>query len=170
MSDKTLIHICCADCGLKLMDQIEGEKALYFYNPNIHPESEWKARKEAVQQVFSEKNLDIIFANWSPKNYFAVVKQSAGRCQFCWRLRLGNTFEYAVANGFDAVSSTLFTSIYHDHKMLRGIALELSEQFGIKTFFPEQVDHCLKTSGFYKQNYCGCIYSLNEKYGQKYSI
>jgi predicted adenine nucleotide alpha hydrolase (AANH) superfamily ATPase len=169
MEYRTLVHICCADCGLKLMDQIEGEKTLYFYNPNIHPESEWQARKNAIKQVFSDKPVELIFTNWTPKDYFEVVKSAKGRCRFCWRLRLEKTFVYAAAHGFNQVSSTLFTSLYHDQSVLRSIAKELSNKFGIGVFFPDEVDHCLKTAGFYKQNYCGCVHSLNEKYREKYS-
>lgn len=163
-----LIHTCCADCACKLIDQIEGQKSLFFYNPNIHPESEWKARKEAIKQVFDEKGVDLIFTNWTPKDYFKVVPSPIDRCRHCWRLRLAKTFEYALEHGFDEVSSTLFTSIYHDQKVLRQIALELSEKYGVGVYFPQEIDHCMKTSGFYKQNYCGCIFSLMEKYQEKY--
>lgn len=165
---KILVHTCCADCGLKLINQLTGEISLYFYNPNIHPESEWQARKNAVKQVFADKPVELIFTNWTPKDYFEVVKQPENRCRWCWRLRLEKTFAYAAEHQFDTVSSTLFTSIYHDQKVLREIAEELALQYNIKAFYPQKVDHCLKTSGFYKQNYCGCIYSLMEKYREKY--
>jgi epoxyqueuosine reductase len=150
------------------LDQLSGEVLLYFYNPNIHPESEWKARKEAVKQVFADTNIELVFTNWTPKDYFSKVSGPFDRCRHCWRVRLTKTFEYAAAHGFDQVSSTLFTSVYHDQTVLRGIARELSEKYGIGVFFPEKIDHCKKTAGFYKQNYCGCIYSLQEKYQQKY--
>lgn len=166
---RLLVHICCADCGLKLLDNLaEHDTTFYFYNPNIHPESEWKARKDAIKQVFDGKKQQLVMTNWTPKDYFWVVKKSAGRCVCCWRLRLAKTFAYAKEHGFDEVSSTLFTSIYHDQIVLRGIAGELAQQYGIAVYFPSVVNHCLKTSGFYKQNYCGCIYSLMEKYQTKF--
>jgi epoxyqueuosine reductase len=167
---KTLVHVCCADCGLKLLDQLSGEVVLYFYNPNIHPESEWKARKEAVKQVFADKKVDLIFTNWTPKDYFSQVPGPVDRCRYCWRVRLAQTFAYAAAHGFDQVSSTLFTSLYHDQTVLRGIAQALSDEHKIGMFFPTKTDHCKKTVGFYKQNYCGCIYSLGEKYREKYGL
>lgn len=167
---KLLIHTCCADCALKMIEKINPgiEICLYFYNPNIHPESEWQARKNAVKQVFADKPYGLVFTNWTPKDYFAQVKGPLDRCPKCWRVRLIKTFEYAKANGFDQVSSTLFTSIYHDQTVLRQIAADLGKQFGIEVYYPKTVDYELKTAGFFKQNYCGCLFSLMEKYQGKY--
>jgi predicted adenine nucleotide alpha hydrolase (AANH) superfamily ATPase len=170
---KVLVHTCCADCALKMTEAIQRDMddvaiTLYFYNPNIHPESEWQARKNAVKQVFEGKSVSLTFTNWTPKDYFAVVKSPTGRCAHCWQLRLEKTFAYAATHDFEMVTSTLFTSVYHDQTVLRGIAAELGTQYGVGVYYPEVVDHEMKTSGFFKQNYCGCIHSLNEKYAEKF--
>ena len=148
--------------------QLAESPTLFFYNPNIHPESEWQARKNAVKQVFADKPYQLVFTNWTPKDYFAVVKSAEGRCPFCWELRLRKTCMYAVEHGFDTVTSTLFTSIYHDQVVLRGIAADLGNEYRVDVYYPENVDHELKTAGFFKQNYCGCIHSLNETYQRKF--
>lgn len=184
---KLLIHICCADCGIKLIDALkrehelaESDITLYFYNPNIHPESEFRARMEAVKQVFSDKDYSIVIANWSPKDYFDAVRKKAGsgfsvwnktdRCPVCWELRLSRTIGYAKDHGFEAISSTLFSSIYHDAERIISIGKRLEGAYGIPLIIPKAVDHCLPTAGFYKQNYEGCAFSLVQRIGEKYQV
>jgi hypothetical protein len=81
---------------------------------------------------------------------------------------LGKTFEYAKEKGFEAVSSTLVTSHYQNKEKIGEIGKMLEKEFGIKFLVPEKVSSELKTSGFYKQNYCGCCYSLVEAWIEKF--
>lgn len=184
---KLLVHICCADCGLKLVESAISELKLnateiflYFYNPNIHPESEWHARKNAVKSIAQKLNLDLRIATWEPKDFFNALRDDAKlgqlsgyigkqiRCPVCWELRLRKTFEYGKEQDFEYISSTLFSSIYHNQEMIKKIAQNLENEYKIKVFIPKKVNYCLKTGGFYKQNYEGCIYSLFAKYTTKY--
>jgi epoxyqueuosine reductase len=178
-----LLHVCCADCALKMIDAIKKDVGLkteeihlFFYNPNIHPQSEFTAREIALQKIARENNLKLIIANWTPKNYFDVIKildssirkDKNKRCPICWRLRLTELFKYAKQNDYKMVSSTLLTSKYMCQTKIEEIALEISQDFDISFYQPNVINHELSTSGFYKQNYCGCIYSLLEKYQDKY--
>lgn len=168
---KLLIQACCADCLLKFIDSIKKENeevteiTVYFYNPNIHPRSEYLARLKAIKKISEENKIKLIVADWSPREWFSQVKT---RCDDCWRLRLRKTFEYAVDKGFEGVSSTLVTSHYQDQKTIEKIAKELEDAYKIKFLIPKKVSKDLKTTGFYKQNYCGCCYSLVETWGEKY--
>lgn len=92
------------------------------------------------------------------------------RCEGCWNLRLNKTFEYAKNKKFDLVSSTLITSHYQNSKKIKEIAKDLENEYKIKFLIPKKVSKDLKTSGFYKQNYCGCCYSLVEAWEEKFSI
>jgi len=179
---KLLLHACCADCLLKFVDSIKAENKeileieVYFYNPNIHPRSEYLARLKAIQKIAQGNKIKLIVPDWSPKEWFGATKpfldpsfDRAGRCLNCWKLRLRKTFEYAKSKKFDLVSSTLITSHYQDGDKIKEIAKKLENEFKIKFLIPQKVSNDLKTKGFYKQNYCGCAYSLMEAWGEKFS-
>jgi len=175
---KILIHTCCADCLLKMVDSLKNESVEivgYFYNPNIHPRSESLTRLKAAQKICEENKIKLVVPDWSPKEYFNQIKpfpdpslDRAGRCIECWKLRLGKTFEYAKEKGFEMVSSTLVTSHYQNKEKIVEIGKNLEKEFGIKFLVPKEVTSDLKTSGFYKQNYCGCCYSLVEAWTKKF--
>ena len=90
------------------------------------------------------------------------------RCPHCWQVRLKATFEFAKLNGFDLVSSTLFSSKYQDLDVLEKIVSSLSNQYGIGYVIPEVIACDMSTRGFYKQNFCGCVYSLKKRMDEKY--
>jgi len=165
---RLLLHACCADCILKFVDSIKRENTeikeivAYFYNPNIHPRSEYLSRLKAIQKVAEENKMELVVADWSPKEYFEKIKDRKNRCEKCWELRLGKTFEYAKDKKFDKVSSTLITSHYQNSENIKEIAKRLEDKYKIKFLVPKKISKDLKTSGFYKQNYCGCAYSLVE--------
>lgn len=174
---KVLIHTCCADCLLKMVDSLKNESkyfeiTAYFYNPNIHPRSEYLTRLKATQKICEENNIKLVVPDWSPKEWFKKIKsgdlKNKNRCENCWKLRLGKTFEYARKNNFEVVSTTLLTSHYQSKEKIVEIGEELEKEFGIKFLVPSKVSSELKTSGFYKQNYCGCCYSLVEAWTEKF--
>ncbi len=176
---KILIHTCCADCLLNTVKNLreaghitsESNIALLFYNPNIHPRSEYLERLRAVQSIIPRieayAKTKLIIPNYSPKEYFAKILPNGTdvgtRCIFCWQMRLKNLFEYAKENGFEKVTTTLLTSHYQDRDRILQIANTLAKEYDIALL---EVDHLCneKHTGFYKQNYCGCCFSLTEKY------
>ena len=168
---KLLLHACCADCVLKFIESAKADNfddvVVYYYNPNIHPRAEYLTRLKAIQSL----NLNLVVADYSPKDYFQVLEGPAlpGRCHACWSLRLSKTADYALNYGFTHFSSTLVTSEYQDTKTIITIANNLSKKLKIKFYLPKEICCDLKTTGFYKQFFCGCVYSLTERYQEKYS-
>lgn len=171
---KILVHSCCADCLLKMTNSLNDEVVAYFYNPNIHPRSEYLSRLKAIQKIALENKIELIVPDWSPKEWFKTKPfpnpslDRAGRCINCWNLRLGKTFEYAKKNNFEMVSTTLLSSHYQSKETIEKIGKELEKEYKIKFLIPKKIDRELKTSGFYKQNYCGCCYSLVEAWENKF--
>ena len=183
---KLLLHACCADCALKFLESAKEESleaTIYYYNPNIHPRAEYSARLKAMQQVAAEKNVKIIIPDWKPKDYFGKIKptlpslekgrqedfiKKSNRCIKCWNLRLEATAKYASENGFETFSSTLVTSEYQDQGKIEKIAVSMAKKYGIEFWKPKSICSDLKTSGFYKQFFCGCVYSMKERYEEKY--
>lgn len=194
-----LIHTCCADCFLKLYQSLSEEMQatvqIFFYNPNIYPREEHQARLLAIKKVVKNLNRDIkiIVANYQPQDYFQTIKQLKNnrencenkgtddrftiisrqkRCPLCWELRLRALFEKAQVEKIALVSSTLFSSNYQDLDKVKLIAQKLSQEYQIDFYLPKMDkvmrDHSHR--GFYKQNYCGCLYSLLEKSREKYDL
>lgn len=168
---KLLLHGCCADCTLKFIASSNGdfdEVAVYYYNPNIHPRSEYQSRLKAIKQVLEEKGVKLMIPDWKPGDYFNVVKSKVNRCPKCWNLRIGETVKYAKNNGFTHVATTLVTSQYQDTDKVKKIGEKLCKEAGLEFFVPKVVCKELETSGFYKQFYCGCCYSMVERLEEKF--
>jgi len=170
---KLLIHACCADCLLKMLQSLKKEEEIgavtvYYYNPNIHPRSEYQSRLKAMQLITGD--LKMIVSDWKPVDYFGVIKnkETGKRCIRCWNLRLKETVKFAKKNGFEAFSSTLLTSEYQNSKKILKIGKEIEKKYNIKFIIPKNICKKLKTNGFYKQVFCGCCYSLTERFENKF--
>lgn len=94
------------------------------------------------------------------------------RCRMCYAWRLGEAARFAAENGFDAFSSTLFYSIYQQHDLMREIAEHFASAYGIKFYYEdfrpgwqEGIDISLEM-GLYRQGYCGCVFSEEERYSR----
>jgi predicted adenine nucleotide alpha hydrolase (AANH) superfamily ATPase len=172
---KILLHICCANCAIypvKTLREANHSVTGFFYNHNIHPYVEYRKRLEAVQQYAKATELDVLFQDeYGLEDFLAQVAQEpASRCGYCYESRLKRTAEYAVANGFDAFSTTMLYSRYQEHEMIREFGEELGEYFGISFLYrdfrigwQEGIDTS-KAMGLYRQQYCGCIYSEKDRY------
>jgi len=153
---------------------------IYYYNPNIHPRAEYLTRLLALRKVV-EKKARIVVPDWRPREYFECINlpptpffDKTGaikeqRCVRCWNLRLEATAKYAAENGYDTFSSTLVTSQYQDQDKIEKIAEAKAIKYKIKFWKPKEMCCDLKTSGFYKQFFCGCVYSMKERYEEKYN-
>lgn len=179
MIENILIHTCCADCLLNFITFLEEEKqidkntklTLFFYNPNIHPRSEYLERLNAFKLVIKEnlqdRNIKVVIPDYRPKEYFESIVGKERRCLGCWNLRLERTFEYAKQNNIPYVSSTLLSSHYQDKDTIVKIGRTLEDE-NTKLVYPHVEHEQIKHGGFYKQNFCGCCYSLTERLWEKY--
>lgn len=174
-----LIHTCCADCLLNLLYTLEKEKqiskdtnlVLLFYNPNIHPRTEYMERLNALKQIIEQgkiaQKVKLVIPEYRPKEYFESIAQEQKRCIGCWKVRMKYLLDYAEANDISCVSSTLLSSHYQDSEMIEAIACSLKKSHQ-EIIVPKQEYEHLKTGGFYKQNFCGCCFSLTERLSEKY--
>jgi len=179
-----LVHTCCTNCALNLLKSIEAEQGidpsditLYYYNPNIHPESEWHARRQALQDTHSKLGYNIIIEPWKPRDYFDTIKHLSSsitnpqlRCPHCYYLRLQHTFQYAADHNIDTVTTTMLTSSYMDREAIRRMGTALAAKYHLSFYIPTKLTCDLCTKGFYKQNYCGCVYSLTDRLSEKYLV
>lgn len=179
---RLLLHACCAPCSSYVLEYLSQymDIALYYYNPNISPESEYRFREEELRRLVSEMPLSRTIG-WIPAVYdpIAFEKMTRGlealpeggiRCEKCYRLRLEAAVKQAKMDGFDYVTTTLSISPYKNADKLNQIGRELAKQYGI----PYLVSDFKKRNGYkrscelsatyhlYRQSYCGCIYSKQQ--------
>ena len=177
-----LMHACCAPCSSYVIEYLSSifDMTMYFYNPNISPESEFTFRGSELERFISEFphkfEIKLVRAQYEPEKFRELAKgletlpEGGERCFKCYVLRLEKTAAYAAENSFDYFSTTLSISPHKNAQKLNEIGRELSEKYGVPYLFSDfKKKNGYKRScelsakyGLYRQNYCGCIYSKAE--------
>ncbi len=175
---KTLLHICCAPCSVCCIETLreEGlEPVGFWYNPNIHPMKEYKMRKNTLVDYAKSIGLKLEIENEYGLRRFieGVYPEFDHRCGFCYSLRFEETARYASEHGFDCFTSTLFISPYQNHQLMRETAEKMAEKYNVgylhrdfSVRFREGQEKARKL-GLYMQNYCGCIFSEEDRYKKR---
>jgi len=174
---RILLHICCGPCAVYPVQQLrlQGHEVTgLFYNPNIHPFQEFRRRIDAVKQFGADTGCPIeIDEHYGLTEFLqAVVFHEQERCPRCYDMRLLQTVQ-AAAGTFDAFSTTLLYSRYQNHQQLIDRCHQLAKEYG-STFYYEDfrigwqqgIDESIRM-GLYRQPYCGCIYSEQERYDKQ---
>lgn len=176
---KLLLHTCCAPCSIYCIDELrkEGiEPTVYWFNPNIHPYIEYKARRDTLKEYTKSIGINTIFEeNYGLKDFCKnVVNDLENRCiQYCYKVRLEQTVKYARENNYDAFCTTLLISPYQNHTAIIEIAKQLEEKYNIKFLYRDfrvgfrQGQNKARELGLYMQKYCGCIFSESERYAKQ---
>ena len=170
-----LLHVCCAPCLIYPLKTLREEGIHadgFFYNPNIHPYTEFKARLLAVEdyartagfRMSSEVGYDL------EEFIRGVVGKESDRCPVCYEMRLRKTAQAAKDAGFGAFSTTLLYSKYQRHELIVQVANVVAQDVGIAFLYRdfrkgwEEGRRLSREQGIYRQKYCGCIYSEKERY------
>ncbi|MCM8790458.1 MAG: epoxyqueuosine reductase QueH [Candidatus Omnitrophica bacterium] len=174
-----LLHICCAPCAIYPIEELrrEGHKVGgFFYNPNIHPYSEYLKRKESVQKYGQEMSLNVVVGDYDIEGYFQHIVYNeaiANRCPVCWWLRIARSAKFAKDNGFDAFTTTLLGSPYQDQETIKNLCEDIAKKIGVKFYYKDfrsgfKASHdTARSKGIYCQNYCGCVFSEKERIEKK---
>mgnify|MGYP001547961466 CR=1 FL=1 len=174
-----LVHTCCGVCALNVIEELKSDYniALYFFNPNIHPESEYLKRKKYLMKYADDKKIEVIEDDYDPNIFFDLVEgyenepEGGKRCSICFKYRLEQTASKAAETGYELFTTTLTISPHKNAAIIFKIAKEISNQTGIEYLernFKKQNGFIktialAKELGFYIQNYCGCIFSKQER-------
>lgn len=168
---KLLMHACCAPCSVYCVDTLrkEGiEPTMLWYNPNIHPYKEYKARLDCFKEYCEMMNLKSIIIDEYGLEEFCknTINDLDNRCcNYCYPKRISKLFEYAKENGYDTVSTTLLYSIYQNHDFVKSLCERLSDKTGIQFLYRDfRVGYWVGNNkahnlGLYMQKYCGCVFS-----------
>ena len=170
---KTLLHICCAPCANQCIEVLQKDKYEvpgYWFNPNIHPFTEYRARRNCVREYTAAIGLPLLERDDYGLRPFvrAVAEDIENRCVKCYEMRLFETARTAAEGGFDSFTSSLFISPYQNHELMRQVAERAAKEYGVE-FLPADFKKrggyqrsivLSKEYGLYRRTFCGCPYSV----------
>lgn len=173
---KVLMHTCCAPCSVYCIDSLRNEgiePTLYWYNPNIHPYMEYKARRDTLKEYAEKINVKVKWEEEYGLDTFCyhVIDKLDTRCQdYCYRVRLEKTAQYAKEHEYDTITTTLLVSPYQKHDILKQQAEEIAKRYGLTFLYRDfrvgfrEGQTKAREIGLYMQKYCGCIFSEESIY------
>ena len=174
---KVLLHICCAPCAAHPIEALKNEghrPTGFWFNPNIHPYLEYRKRLFEVRRLCKLMDTPLL-----ERDIYALVPflrkilnppDSAHRCDVCCEIRLRQTAETALKNGFNAFTTSMLQSRHMRHDAIRKIAQCIAEEKNIEFLYRDFRDghsRSLKISrkyNLYRQQYCGCVISEFERF------
>ena len=177
---KLLLHSCCAPCAGEIMEAVAAsgiDTTIYFYNPNIHPKEEYEIRKDENIRFAEKLGFDFIDADYDKENWFERIKglenepERGKRCTVCFDMRFERTALYAHENNFKIFATTLGISRWKDLEQINNSGLKAAKRYNSLDFWDfnwrkqggsSRMLEISKKEKFYKQEYCGCVYSLRD--------
>ena len=171
----TLMHICCAPCANRPIAQLREEGVGvtgFWFNPNIHPYTEYQARKRTLEEYSKEIGMKLVIGGTYDLRSFItnVADNIDARCGYCYRVRMEETAKYAAENGYDSFTTSLLISPYQNHEAICAVAKAMGDKHGVeflyrdfRPLFRDGQDYA-REHGMYMQKYCGCIFSEEDRY------
>lgn len=178
---KLLLHSCCAPCSSYVLEYLSRffKITILFYNPNIYPEGEFYRRLSEQNKLIEKMGLDILVndVGYLDKEFYEISKglenepEGGARCENCFKLRLDKTAKMAHDMGFDFFTTTLTISPLKNEQLINELGKELSDKYGVSYLYSDfkkkngykRSVELSKIYNLYRQNYCGCIYSILQK-------
>ncbi len=177
---KVLLHVCCATCSggiIERMVESDLSPTVFFYNPNIHPVAEYEKRKAEVVSFCGQLGVEYVDVDYDVQNWFARIKglekepERGGRCTKCFDMRMERTALYAHEHEFKVMATSLSISRWKDQKQVHGAGDRAAARYDDLLFWDynwrksggmERMYQVAKEQDFYRQQYCGCVFSVRE--------
>lgn len=177
---RLLLHSCCAPCSSYVLEYLSEyfEITVLYYNPNIFPEGEYSKRIVEQQTLIHDMRvkhpISFVAGNYDREKFFAMAKglererEGGERCFGCYRLRMEETAKLAKEGEFDYFTTTLSISPMKNAEKLNEIGNEIGKEYGVaylqsdfkkKNGYKRSIE-LSKEYGLYRQDYCGCEFSL----------
>lgn len=177
--NKILMHSCCAPCSGEVMNKIisQGyELTVFFYNPNIHPANEYKIRKNENIRYAEKLGVNFIDDDYNVSDWFKRAKgmefepERGIRCTMCFDMRFERTALYAYENGYHIITSSLGISRWKNMSQINECGIRAAQKYNLQYLDynwrlnggSQRMYDISKKEEFYKQEFCGCIYSLRD--------
>ena len=172
---KTLMHMCCAPCAnqpIRTLREEGLEVSGFWFNPNIHPYTEYRARRTTLEEYAREIGMPLVQINEYGLRMFVqnVADNIDGRCGFCYRVRMEETARYAAEHGFDSFTTSLLISPYQNHEAIVATARAMAQEYGVEFLYRDfrplfrAGQEFAREHGMYMQKYCGCVFSEEDRY------
>lgn len=177
MKNKLLLHTCCVVCSAYVLKKLgrEYDLTVFYYNPNIHPEEEYLRRLKESKKYCEKQGIEFIESDYDVNQWFELIKghekdpERGERCKICYRMRMEATVNYAKENNYNIFATTLTISPHKDAQSINEIGSSLEKELGVKYLeadFKKQdgfkkTMELAKQEDFYRQDYCGCLFSKN---------
>lgn len=175
---KLLLHACCAPCASACVERVKDlfDLTVLFYNPNINTAEEYFKRAEELKRLCSCEGVKCAVAEFEPQEFYVAAKglenraEGGERCAECFKLRLNYTAAKAKAEGFSYFGTTLTVSPHKNAQVINQTGALAAEVYGVN-FLPSDFKkkggflrsiELSKQYGLYRQNYCGCVFSLRD--------
>ena len=182
-----LMHACCAPCSSACLERLGNyfDISILYYNPNITDKDEYLKRVEEIKKFISgfktKYPIKLIEGRYDPKEFFEIAKgledepERGKRCFKCYRLRLEETAKVASEKEFDFFCTTLTLSPYKNATWLNEIGEELNNNYNSTYLYSDfkkkngykRSIELSKEFDLYRQDYCGCVYSLRDELERK---
>ena len=179
MKKPILLHICCAPDATHPIEKLSREFDVsgYFYNPNIQPFSEYSKRVRDTEYTASSLGVSLYKGDYDVKRWSTLTTglerelEGGERCTICYRMRLERTARFARDMGFPWFTTTLTISPHKPSHIIFREGREAAVKYGVNFFevdfkkgdgFKRSVE-ISKRLGLYRQDYCGCIHSLEQR-------
>ncbi len=184
---KLLLHSCCAPCSSYVIEYLASyfHITVFYYNPNIYPDSEYEKRVEEqmrfIREFPTKYPVQFLCGDFEKERFYDAVKgyeqvkEGGERCFRCYRLRLAETAKRAKQMGADYFTTTLSISPLKNAAKLNEIGEALALEYGIaylnsdfkkKNGYKRSVE-LSNAYGMYRQDYCGCVFSKQERKAER---
>jgi predicted adenine nucleotide alpha hydrolase (AANH) superfamily ATPase len=184
---RLLLHSCCAPCSSYVLEYLSEYFSItvFYYNPNIYPDQEYAKRveeqKRFIRELPAKHPIGFVEGDFQKERFFQAVEEyrkepeGGKRCEICFRLRLEETARLAAEQSYDYFTTTLSISPRKDAALLNAIGAQLQDRYGVNYLFSDfkKRNGYLRSVelsgqyGLYRQDYCGCVFSWQERHGQK---
>ncbi|MBF0512112.1 MAG: epoxyqueuosine reductase QueH [Candidatus Omnitrophica bacterium] len=179
--NRLLLHSCCAPCSCEIMEALVESKinfTVFFYNPNIYPQQEYALRKNENIRFAEKLHVPFVDGDYDADEWLLRVKglealpEKQERCLVCFDMRLEATAKFAQENGFDVIASSLGISRWKDLDQVNKAGIKAALKYPGMIYWAynwrknggsQRMEEIAQREEFYRQKYCGCIYSLNNR-------
>lgn len=174
-----LLHSCCGPCSSSVIERLKNyfDITVLYYNPNIEPKEEYEKRKREQIRLLKILGVSYYDIDYLNEEYHDAVMgyenepENGARCTLCFNLRLKKTAKIAKENGFDFFGTTLTVSPHKNSLIINALGMKIEKDEGILFLLSDfkkedgykRSVELAKEYDLYRQDYCGCFYSKNER-------
>ena len=174
-----IAHLCCSvDAGYflkRLKEEYPNEKIIgFFYDPNIHPYSEFKLRSLDTKRICEKLGIEYVEGDYNYEEWLRAVSglesepEKGSRCSVCFDFSLEEAARFAKEKGVNIVTTSLLMSPMKSHEQLEAIGKVIKRKYGVdfiavdyrKKGGTQAQQEYAKQNQMYRQDYCGCIYGI----------